>query len=51
MLDAPTEVLQDETTVLEDITEKLQKTNIRFEVTKKNRIFTYDRMYLIRNGK
>lgn len=29
------EVLQDETTVLEDITEKLQKTNIRFEVTKK----------------
>ena len=27
--------VQDETTVLEDITEKLQKTNIRFEVTKK----------------
>ena len=34
LIDA-TEVLQDETTVLEDITEKLQKTNIRFEVTKK----------------
>ena len=51
MLDAPTEVLQDETTVLEDITEKLQKTNIRFEVTKKIEFFTYDRMYLIRNGK
>ena len=34
-LAAPTEVLQDETIVLEDITEKLQKTNIRFEVTKK----------------
>ena len=35
MLDAPTEVLHYENTVLEDITEKLQKTNIRFEVTKK----------------
>ena|GEM_PF-91081 len=35
VLAAPTEVLQDETIVLEDITEKLQKTNIRFEVTKK----------------
>ena len=33
------------------ITEKLQKTNIRFEVTKKIEFFTYDRMYLIRNGK
>lgn len=35
VLAAPTEVLQDETIVLEDITEKLQKTNIRFEVTRK----------------
>ena len=35
VLAAPAEVLQDETIVLEDITEKLQKTNIRFEVTKK----------------
>ena len=44
------EVLQDETTVLEDIT-KSYKTNIGFGSNKENRIFTYDRMYLIRNGK
>ena len=51
VLDAPTEVLQDETTVLEDITEKLQKNQYQVRSNKENRIFTYDRMYLIRNGK
>ena len=51
VLAAPTEVLQDETIVLEDITEKAAENQYQVRSDKENRIYTYDRMYLIRNGK